>query len=278
MHRPLLAWLAPALLACLPFAAQAGQSYDNCTGFIDSLPANITTQGTWCLRRDLNTAMTAGEAITVAANNVTIDCNHFKIGGLAAGVASRTQGIYSGNRQNITVRNCVVRGFFTGIQMYGGGGHLIEDNRIDNTLYMAIAMSGEGGMIRNNLIKDTGGAPDQVSSVAISASADAIDNTIEGMFAVGTDTYVTAISIGLAGAEVRGNRVRGLVVNGAGRATGAYGAKMGITFADNRISSSVAIQGWGIAAGALSFCTGNTVSRYSTPIQNCQDAGGNASN
>ena len=51
-----------------------------------------------------------------------------------------------------------------------------------------------------------------------------------------------------------------------------------ITFADNRVSSTGVIQGWGIVGGAQSFCTGNTVSRYSTPIQYCQDAGGNASN
>jgi hypothetical protein len=38
----------------LPFAsstADAAQSYDNCTGFIDALPAVITTQGTWRQRQ-----------------------------------------------------------------------------------------------------------------------------------------------------------------------------------------------------------------------------------
>ena len=55
-------------------SAYAAQSYDSCAGFIDSLPATITTQGTWCLRGDLATSVTSGNAITIATNNVTIDC------------------------------------------------------------------------------------------------------------------------------------------------------------------------------------------------------------
>ena len=40
------------LLVLLLFAAgthrvAAAEGYDNCTGFIDSLPATVTTQGTW---------------------------------------------------------------------------------------------------------------------------------------------------------------------------------------------------------------------------------------
>ena len=77
--------LAAAAAMLPPASALAAESYDNCTGFIDSLPATVSTQGTWCLRANLSTAMASGDAIAVAANNVTLDCNDFKIGGLAAG-------------------------------------------------------------------------------------------------------------------------------------------------------------------------------------------------
>ena len=52
--RPALmpATLVLALAAAAP-AAQAAESYDNCTGFIDSLPATISTHGVWCLRKNL---------------------------------------------------------------------------------------------------------------------------------------------------------------------------------------------------------------------------------
>jgi hypothetical protein len=83
----LLLWVVAILLAwpwIVP-PAQAAESYDNCSGYIDSVPAVIATQGTWCLRKDLSTAQTSGNAIEIAANNVVIDCNDFKLGGLAAG-------------------------------------------------------------------------------------------------------------------------------------------------------------------------------------------------
>src|SRR5690606_14995164 len=70
------------LASVLP--ARAADDYDACAGFIDSVPATITSQGVWCLRKDLSTAIASGSAITIATNNVTIDCNGFKLGGLAA--------------------------------------------------------------------------------------------------------------------------------------------------------------------------------------------------
>src|SRR5688500_982965 len=128
-HFAVIATLLAGLWAAMP-TARAAESYDNCTGFIDSLPATISTQGTWCLRKDVSTSMTSGIAITVAANNVTVDCNDFKIGGLAAGNDSSAFGIFT-DRQNVTVRHCSIRGFFYGIYLIGAG-NLIEDNLLDN--------------------------------------------------------------------------------------------------------------------------------------------------
>ena len=94
-----------AVIACLlgPRDVRAAESYDNCSGFVTSLPAVITTQGTWCLTADLATAMTSGVAITIATNNVTIDCNNFKLGGLSAGVDTTTIGIFDCGGQSAEV-------------------------------------------------------------------------------------------------------------------------------------------------------------------------------
>ena len=121
--------LAAALLLAglLPVSpARSAESYDACTGFIDSVPATITTQGVWCLRKDLSTNIASGSAIAISVNNVTVDCNGFKLGGLAAGNGSVANGIYAVNRQNATVRNCNIRGFFTGIDVVYDVGHVIE--------------------------------------------------------------------------------------------------------------------------------------------------------
>src|SRR6185369_16529682 len=80
------------LFLTVPRLASAAESYDNCTGFITSLPAVVTTQGTWCLKQDLATAITSGNAITINTGNVTIDCNDFKLGGMSAGLATQAIG------------------------------------------------------------------------------------------------------------------------------------------------------------------------------------------
>ena len=95
--------LALALLLGAPRPAHAAKSYDNCTGFITSLPAVITNPGTWCLNADLSTTVStdtsSGGAITIQADNVTVDCNEFRITALA--------GAIGGPLETFSNSNCV---------------------------------------------------------------------------------------------------------------------------------------------------------------------------
>src|SRR5690606_3094851 len=142
-------------LSAVPGKANA-ETYATCTGFIDSLPATISTQGVWCLRKNLSTAITEGSAIVIATNNVTIDCNGFKVGGLAGGEYTLAMGIRATDRQNVTVRHCNVRGFYCGVQL-SGAGHLVEDSRFDNSSYAGIYVRGDNNLVRRNRVYDTGG-------------------------------------------------------------------------------------------------------------------------
>src|SRR5262245_9719378 len=102
-----------------------------CTA-IASLPYTISVQGVYCLAGDLSTGMTSGSAIVIATNNVVLDLNGHRIGGLAAGPGTQATGIYANDRQNITIRNGTIRGFYNGIYLGGGlgsQGHLIEEVR-----------------------------------------------------------------------------------------------------------------------------------------------------
>src|SRR5690606_12556200 len=125
----LVAALVVVGLSIKSVEVHAAQSYSNCTGFINALPVVISTPGTWCLKKDLATSMNSGRVISIAANDVTIDCNDFKIGGLAAGSGSSATAISNSlgaNNNHTTVRNCNIRGFHTGIALVGGGAHLVE--------------------------------------------------------------------------------------------------------------------------------------------------------
>ena len=220
------------LIACgllIPTHAKAAQSYDNCTNFIDSVPATISTQGVWCLRKDVSTGVTSGSAINIQANNVTIDCNDFKLGGLSAGNESQASGIRADGRQNITVRNCNIRGFNYGILLYGGAGQLIENNRLDNNLSVGIYANGTNNSIfRSNRVYDTGGYPDNATHAGINSyGGDAVeiaDNIIAGV--AGTPGYYNAV-VGIirgnyvsgvyqTSAQITGNSISGLASTGTG--------------------------------------------------------------
>jgi len=135
----------------------------NCTP-ITTLPAVITVQGIYCFTGNLATSMVGGTAITINTNNVTIDLNGWKLGGLAAGTGTQTRGIYALQRKNITIRNGIIRGFLRGIYLddvppyTASQGHLIEDIRADQNTYVGMLIEGRGNMVRRNQVVDTGGS------------------------------------------------------------------------------------------------------------------------
>ena len=238
MAHKALATLALAL-PFVPSVAHAAQAYDNCTGFIDSLPAVIGTQGTWCLRKDLSTSMASGFAVLVTTNNVTIDCNDFKIGGLSAGAATWARGIAAQDRQNIAVRNCNVRGFHTGIWLQGtsGGGHVVERNRLSGNTSVGILVQGEGSSIERNSVLDTGGSTHSHATAISSFGADIIDNLVSGVSAVpGSDHSAGGIGVdGEMTVSVRGNRIRGLFGDGLASSFG-ISATGGAVVTGNQLS------------------------------------------
>ena len=213
-----LSALLPLLAAAAP--ASAATSYDSCTGFITAVPVVISGQGTWCLKQDLATPIGSGAAVTVANHNVTIDCNGFKLGGLAAGMGTQTVGVLSEGRLNTAVRGCRIRGFLTGVKLVGGGaGHLVEDNVIEASTHTAVDIAGDGSVFRRNRVLDTGGSTVyQYSALALKleGAVDVLDNDISDVASyaadAGWDSYNTYGILAGTGRNVviAGNRIRGL--------------------------------------------------------------------
>jgi len=275
--RFLPALLLLSVLYCALAAPARAETIATCTGTIDQLPATIDTQGTWCLDHDVSTAITGGGAITIATNNVTIDCNGFKVGGLAAGETSQAIGILAVDQHNVTIRNCGVRGFHRGIAL-GGGGHLVQGNRLDQNLSIGIAMFGDGHHVQDNRVFDTGGAPAAPSSYGITGSADMIGNTVDGVFATATDATVYGIVTFESGSEVRGNRVRNLAPQGAGQAYGLFAGADYVTLRGNTLSLVVETAGKGIhSTGADTFCTDNVAIRFDVAYSFCTHGFSNVS-
>jgi hypothetical protein len=284
-------WL---LLLCASFfvhfqQASAAQSYDNCTGFITSIPTVISTQGTWCMKQDLTTAMTTGSAVTIAANNITIDCNDYKLGGLAAGTGTIAYGVYAINHVNATVRHCNIRGFKIGLLFdasasANSGGHLVEDNRFDGNVYIGLFVKGDGSLLQRNRIFDTGGGTSIGSShafgIATDYGVDVLNNSVSGVTATpGTNGYAVGIDLESAPyGRVVGNSVYGLIKDGIASGLGIYvfnGGSARVAVHDNDIVGDGST-GVGIECASPSDRTrNNTISAFATGITGCSDDGGN---
>jgi parallel beta-helix repeat protein len=262
MRLPLALFAAGAALAASVTPARAAESYDGCRYTITSLPAVLTSQGVWCLRGDLATTLDSGRAIEIDAPNVTLDCNGFKIGGLAGGPDTTATGIYAENLLNATIRGCNVRGFRTGIFLLYVDGALVEDNTLDGSLWQGIYLRGESGTVRRNRVVDTADTPNlgAASGIGVEGASDIIDNTVAGV----SQSYATGIYLGYGeGASVVGNRVRG--VAGVNETTGiSLYQSPGAFVRDNHVSGP-GDQGIRCSVGEAMLIR-NAVSGFDTPL------------
>jgi len=264
------------LLAAGLSAAPAQAETTQCT-IIDALPAVISNAGTYCLGKDLGTPVATGGAITINANNVTLDCNGRKLGGLAAGIGTSATGVFAYNRSNVTIRNCNIRGFMYGVGLYGGagGGHLVEDNRFDGNTYTAVYVNGDGSTIRDNLIFSTGGGSTGggwAQGIESHGDNSVLGNTIWGMTPVTSRNDTQGITIGNNTAGiVAGNRVSGLAGE-LNLGIRLYDSATRVRLVDNSFDASMWIVYCDVAGAAVmkdNIFSGGSVH------PGCIDAGGN---
>ena len=202
--------------------ALAGQGRDNCTGYIDAVPANVTTGGIWCLRKNLTTSTPSGGVLMFTGNNVTLDCNGYRIE--HTDVSNNAQAlVLTGN--NSVVRHCDIRSFYRGVSVSGSGG-LVEDNRFLQTGYLPIYVQSAGGIIRRNHVFGVGNHDSNngaVTAVVAYGSGDVIDNVIDTVTPranASGNASPTALYLYIVSGQVSGNRIRNLVPLGTGAAVG----------------------------------------------------------
>jgi parallel beta-helix repeat protein len=274
--------LLPALaglLLLLPAApAQAARNYADCDAFITQLPAVITTPGTWCLARNLTTEMSSGTAISIEADDVTVDCKDFKVGG--GGVGGRAIGIGASDRRNTEIRHCTVRRFFTGIAVAGEtSGNLVEDNLLDENGWSGIIIGGTGSVVRNNRVIGTGGTTEtfgnnfKAMGIYAYEGPDVTANHVAGVHA-GQAGDVAGIAVySSRSSAVSGNVVLGVEAMGAGSARGIFvDDPQRVTIDGNYVTGSGAAGSKGIqcwASISRVSTAGNTGSGWGTAVEGC---------
>jgi nitrous oxidase accessory protein NosD len=195
--------------------AAAGPSHASCTGFIDSVPAQIITPGTWCLRANHSGSYQSGNSLQASGPGIVIDCNGFRLQNVGEKVGNGI--VVTGD--DAVVRNCEVRGFATGIYVYGLR-TVVENNRLSDLGAAAIYSQGQGSRVIGNHIRDVG-LTGNGSATAIVAYgiADVSHNFIDGVRPLANDSgHATATGMWLyisQNGQVTGNRIRGLARVGA---------------------------------------------------------------
>ena len=268
--KTLRAWLlvsGPLAAGSVALPAQA-ETVD-CTP-VTSLPATIDSQGIYCLTGNLATSQTSGYAITITANNVTLDLNGWKVGGQAAGTDTNAFGIFS-TATNVTVKNGIVRGFSFGIRLMGRGA-VVRDMLVDQNTRFGIYVEGQGAVVEHNQVVDTGGSTTStvVGIIATGVGSTVSNNTVSGVTAVGSNGE-WGISVNGANSTVRDN-----VVSDEVKPTGAasYGLYQTQSIAVNNTVSNFVYGIYTTISGGI--YAHNTVYNCTTPYSGGTAGAGNS--
>ena len=208
------------------YASPAAAEITECTP-ITSVPATISTQGVYCLKQHLSSNLASGAGITVTVNNVTIDCNEFKLGNIAAGLSTTAVGVTATGRSNVVVRHCGLRGWRTGVQMINGV-YRIEDNAFDQNTQTGIFVSGDGSVVRGNEVVKTGGSTSpsltEFHGITVNGDIDIDNNLVDGVTATASGNgHAYGIRTENADASsVNDNRIRNLTKAGSGARRGIW--------------------------------------------------------
>jgi len=227
-------------LAARPAAAET----TFCTR-VATVPATIAAAGNWCLQGNLSTAaaVVSGAAITINADNVTLDLNGFTLSPLATAPTLTLVGVSAAGRRNVIVKNGTIRGFYKGVSITGAGsGHLVEGILSDANTFAGIWVEGAGASVRNSRILNTTGT---------TAPANAPHSDCFG------------IRVSGAGSRVSNNDVTATVGMGTGQGQAIYlDTADGAVVENNRIANAAAGSSTGIHlnAGADVLVVGNDVS------------------
>ncbi len=270
-------------LACVPIVFGATTSGAETTACVNiaALPATISTPGIYCLKQNLTTSSVSGNAITIAANNVTLDLNGFKLGGLAGGASTQAVGVFAAGRRNISIRNGTVQGFGRAVQLQGTGvesdtsGTVVEDLRVEASRLGGISVVGTDAQVMRNVVVDTGAGVSTgaigiyVEGDAATVSDNIVNRVTETGFAVGISVFSSD------GAVVQRNQVRDTTGG-----TANYGIRTGgaaVVIESNVIVNAIRAGQTGIfASGARDLCIGNIVSEmYSTALGGCEEFSNN---
>ena len=221
------------------------------------IPKTINTPGSYYLTGDVNSA---GTAITIIVDDVTIDLAGFALVGPGSGT---NYGIYMNARSNVEIRNGTVRNFGYGIyeNSSNGRGHRVIDVRAIYNGSVGIYLSGAGS---GHLVKGCTASNNGTSATNVYGIYAGSGCTVTGNTAHNNGTSATNLVYGISaasGSTVTGNTVYRNGESAIGTVCGIYagsGSTVTGNTACNNGGSATAGTVYGIYANTGCTVTTNT--------------------
>ena len=168
---------------------------------INAVPFTISSPGRYFLAMNLNSNNSSKSAITIDADDVTIDFQDHSLTG-GAGQGTNANGITATNHRNITIKNGTIHGFKTAIVLQRGfssstinnnANNVVQNMRLSwNTFGGILITDGTGCQIERCEINRTGGTYTGVDAFGISlqfSSVVARHNQISNVFATAGTSF-----------------------------------------------------------------------------------------
>lgn len=132
-----MAW-GVAVVSGVECNADLSQGGDSCDFLTGSL---LILNGTY----NINMNGSSIGAIQIRGSNKVLDCNGTTIYGNYT-LDSNLVGIYAGDRKNVTIRNCIIKGYYSGILISTGTNTTIVNSTLDSNLYHGIRFANTNGV------------------------------------------------------------------------------------------------------------------------------------
>jgi hypothetical protein len=283
--------------AALAFAGGARAETTTCQ-VVNTLPATLSTPGHYCLESDFAQDFGFASALTITADDLVLDCNGHRIRHTSA--ANEADAIFAaGERHDVTIRNCVIDGWYVGIFVQassdpGARGNRILDNQLLRTRTTAIYVLGTDNRIeRNRIAQNTGDYNGVARGIFVSSmNKTGVGNLVRDNVIVdfkptppGTSTQVEGINVSnLSNTEVSGNVIGGLITIDGQYVAGIVGYDAsGTSVHDNTLLSPpypgqapwTGYYGYGIylygtdAEMASNVCRDNVIGHFNSPSYGC---------
>lgn len=247
---------------------------------ITSAPTTISAAGHYCLANNISSSTSA---IVISASDVVLDCGDHVIDGTAAAAASTAIGIRTnGDRNNVSVKGCAIKGFAEGLVL-SGFGNSITDNTVTASWARGVRVYGDNNVVRNNRISDIGGttyASYYSAGIISIGTTDIRSNTISGVTArvsSGKGAYGIYSTSNNAGSVID-NTVRNLVADGGGiNLAIAAQSSTNAALINNQASNPPSTYGYAFyCTGSGTVLKGNIAQGYAYGTsQYCVDGGNN---